>query len=61
MTCKDCIHYDLCDYWLIKNQKAYEGFICSHFEKKQKAHLYDECPLHPLGIRTGVEKGAERK
>ena len=34
MTCKDCLHYESCCYWLGKENKHLncdEGFICDNF------------------------------
>lgn len=37
MNCKDCTHYEACNYWLEKEKKhlnCEEGFICEHFKDK---------------------------
>lgn len=34
MTCKDCLHYEACCYWLNKEKKHLncdDGFICDNF------------------------------
>lgn len=34
MTCKECLHYEACNYWLKKDNKYLantEGFICDNF------------------------------
>lgn len=42
MTCKDCAHYDVCNYWVKKQYgenrylEAREGFICEDFKDKSK-------------------------
>ncbi len=43
MTCKDCLHYEACCYWLSKEKKHLncdEGFICDNFAALSKwVHL----------------------
>ena len=39
MTCKDCLHYEACRYWLSKEKKHLncdEGFICDNFTDRSK-------------------------
>lgn len=42
MTCKDCVHNDVCNYWVKKQYgenrylEAREGFICEDFKDKSK-------------------------
>lgn len=34
INCKNCLHYEACDYWLSREAKhlnSDEGFVCSHF------------------------------
>ncbi len=38
-TCKECIHYEACEYWLKKENKhlgAVEGFVCEFFKDRSK-------------------------
>ena len=38
-TCKDCLHYEACNHWLIKDKRfleAVEGFVCEHFKDRSK-------------------------
>lgn len=43
MTCKDCLHYEACNYWLRKEAKhlnSDEGFVCEYFaDKSEWTHL----------------------
>lgn len=42
-TCKDCLHYEACCYWLSKEKKHLncdEGFICDNFTARSEwVHL----------------------
>lgn len=53
MNCKDCTHYEACNYWLEKEKKhlnCEEGFICEHFKDKFECiqlpsfEVYHYCP-----------------
>lgn len=37
-SCKDCIHYDVCEYWSNKTNQAYYsyGSYCEYFKDKSK-------------------------
>jgi len=43
MTCKDCLHYEACCYWLNKEKKHLncdDGFICDNFTNRSEwVHL----------------------
>ena len=43
MTCKDCLHYEACCYWLNKEKKHLncdDGFICDNFtDRSEWVHL----------------------
>lgn len=43
MTCKDCLHYESCCYWLSKEKKHLncdEGFTCDDFtDRSEWVHL----------------------
>ena len=43
MTCKDCLHYEACCYWLNKEKKHLncdDGFICDNFAARSEwVHL----------------------
>ena len=37
MTCKDCLHCEVCDYWykdMYPNEQIYDGSICRDFKNK---------------------------
>lgn len=39
MNCKDCLHYEACNYWLRKEAKhlnSDEGFVCEYFADKSE-------------------------
>lgn len=59
MTCKDCLHYEACNYWLNKDAKhlnAFDGFVCEHFKNRSEwVHLPNE--EYTFTIRGDLAKG----
>ena len=54
MICKDCLHYEACNYWLKKENKylaSAEGFICDNFtDRSEWVHL--PCNISDVFFRT---------
>lgn len=46
-SCKDCMHYDVCEYWADKTNQAYypHGSYCEYFKEIQI-----DVPIHIGGI-----------
>lgn len=54
MTCKDCMHYDICLAWFrtcqLKNEEKYTTTPCEFFEKREKCVTPGRVTIKPDGV-----------